>query len=344
MAEIIDLRSDTVTLPTVAMRQAMASAELGDDVYREDPSVNRLEARAAELLGKEAALFVPSGTMANQIALLCQCERGDEVITGEGNHLMAFESGAGPALAGVGFAVVGRGGLFEPAEMRAAIRPREYHYPRSRLVALENTHNRAGGRVFPQDWVVTIARSAREYGLAVHLDGARIWNASVAAGVSPAALAAPADTVSACFSKGLGAPVGSVLAGSGETLLRARRYRKMLGGGMRQAGVLAAAALYALDHHRERLREDHDNARLLAEALAQFPGVRCAVRDVETNIVNFDLPGRDAARFASAAAAHGVRLNATGPERLRAVTHLGVERADVQSAVERLQRALNTLP
>jgi threonine aldolase len=292
-----------------------------------------LQQRAAELLGKEAALFVPTGTMANQIALLCHCQRGDEVLTGEGNHCMLYESGAGPAWAGVGFAVVGKGGLFGVDEFVAAIKPTEYHFPRSRLVALENTHNRAGGRVFPQADVLAIAQAAHSRGLAVHLDGARIWNAAAATGRSPAELAAPADTVSACFSKGLGAPVGSVLAGGRELIARAHRFRKMLGGGMRQSGVLAAAALYALDQHLPRLHLDHAHARLLAEGLSRIDGVVCAVERVETNIVNFDVPRLDAARFAAAAARAGVRLNAIAPTRLRAVTHFEITRADVAAAL-----------
>jgi threonine aldolase len=343
MPDFIDLRSDTVTKPSPAMRQAMAAAEVGDDVYGEDPSVRRLEERAAELLGKEAALFVPSGTMANQIALLCHCQRGDEVLVGEGNHCMLYESGAGSAWAGVSFCVVGRGGLFDAEQMRAAIKPGEYHFPRTRLVALENTHNRAGGRVFPQAAVISIGRDAHAAGLAVHLDGARIWNAAAAADRPPAELAAPADTVSACFSKGLGAPVGSVLAGSRELRDRAHRFRKMLGGGMRQAGVLAAAALHALDHHRAGLIDDHRNARTLAEGLSQFRGVACDPDTVETNIVNFDVPGRRAAELAAGIATQGVRINAIGPERLRAVTHLDVSPADIRTALERIARVLPAL-
>jgi threonine aldolase len=338
MASVIDLRSDTVTRPTAGMREAMACAELGDDVYGEDPTVNALQERAAELLGKEAALFVPTGTMANQIALLCHCERGDEVLTGEGNHCMLYESGAGPAWAGVSFHVVGAGGLFTAEEMVQAIKPDEYHYQRSRLVALENTHNRAGGRVFPQAEVTAISQAAHSRGLAVHLDGARIWNAAAATGRKPAELAAPADTVSACFSKGLGAPAGSVLAGSSGLIARARRFRKMLGGGMRQAGVLAAAARYALDRNLTRLGEDHAHARLLADGLCGVRGVRCDPAAVETNIVLFELPGVDAPRFAAEAANARVRLNAVGPSHLRAVTHLDVTRTDVVTAVERLAR------
>jgi threonine aldolase len=343
MSAIIDLRSDTVTRPTAAMREAMACAEVGDDVYGEDPTVHRLQQRAADLLGKEAALFVPSGTMANQIALLCHCQRGDEVLAGEGSHCMLYESGAGPAWAGVGFSVVGTGGLFDADELIAAIKPPEYHFPRTRLVVLENTHNRAGGRVFPQSEVLAIAEAAHTRGLSVHLDGARIWNAAVASGRTPAELGTPADTISACFSKGLGAPVGSVLAGRRELIARAHRFRKMLGGGMRQAGVLAAAALHALDHHLSRLADDHTHARALAEGLNGIRCVSCAPERVETNIVNFDVSGMDAARFAAEAARLDLRLNAIAPTRLRAVTHLEITRADVTTALERFTRVAAAL-
>ncbi len=339
MTDPIDLRSDTVTRPTLAMREAMARAEVGDDVYGEDPTVQRLQERVAALLGKEAALFVPTGTMANQIALLCHCERGDEVLVGEGAHCMLYESGAGSAWAGVNFAVVGRGGTFTAAECANAIKPAEYHFPRTRLVALENTHNRGGGRVFPQVDAIAIAELAHARGLRVHLDGARIWNAAAATGQSPAVLAAPADSVSACFSKGLGAPTGSVICGTREFVARAHRFRKMLGGGMRQSGVLAAAGLYALDHHLPRIGDDHAHARLLAERLAVVDGIACHAHAVESNIVNFDLPGRDAARFAAIAARRGVRVNAIAPDRVRAVTHLDVSRTDVEAAADRLAAA-----
>ncbi|MDD9932646.1 MAG: low-specificity L-threonine aldolase [Myxococcales bacterium] len=339
MSSAIDLRSDTVTRPTAAMREAIARAEVGDDVYGEDPTVNRLQERAAELLGKECALFVPTGTMANQIALMLHCDRGDAVLVGEGAHCMLYESGAGPAWAGVSFQVVGAGGLYDAGALEAALHPpSDYHYPRSRLVALENTHNRAGGRVFPQRDVVAIAELARSRRLALHLDGARIWNASQATGRSPAELAACCDTVSACFSKGLGAPVGSVIAGTAEAMGRARRLRKMLGGGMRQAGVLAAAASYALEHHRVRLAEDHDNAKRLAAGVAELPGVRCEVAETETNIVNFDLD--DAGAFVKRAAARGVLVNATGPTRVRAVTHLDVSASDIDRALAVLAELL----
>lgn len=337
MAAPIDLRSDTVTKPTAAMRRAMAEADVGDDVYGEDPTARRLEERAAEILGKEAALFVPSGTMANQIALLVHCRPGDEVIIGKGAHLYFYEGGAGGAWAGVQFVETGEGGLFDAADVDAAAKPRAYYLPRTRLVAIENTHNRAGGRVFPQAAVDRVAARARALGLGVHLDGARIWNAAVATGLSERELCAPADTVSACFSKGLGAPIGSVIASSRERIDEARRFRRMLGGAMRQVGVLCAAALHALEHHRERLAEDHENARLLAAGLAELPGIACDPRAVESNIVLFDVEG-DGEAFAARAASAGVSISAIGPRRIRAVTHLDVSRANIVAAVEAIAR------
>jgi len=332
----IDLRSDTVTRPTDAMRRAMAEAEVGDDVYGEDPSARRLEERAAEVLGTEAALFTPTGTMANQIALLVHCRPGEEVVVGEGAHVFFYEGGAGGAWAGVQFLEVGEGGLFDADAMEAAIKPDLYFLAHTRLVAIENTHNRGGGRVFPQDDVVAIAERARARGLGVHLDGARIWNAAVATGRRVAELCAPADTVAACFSKGLGAPVGSVFAGSREHVEVGRRYRRMLGGAMRQVGVLCAAALYARDHHLERLAEDHDNSQVLARGLDAVDGLSCDAASVETNIVNFDVASGDAAGLVRRAGEAGVLLNAIGPARVRAVTHLDVSRADVERAVDLL--------
>ena len=334
----IDLRSDTLTMPTEAMRRAMAAAELGDDVYGEDPTVRRLEERAAEALGKESALYTPTGTMANQIALLVHCRPGDEVIVGEGAHVFFYEGGAGGAFAGVQFLEAGSGGLFTADELEGCIKPDYYFLARTRLVAIENTHNRAGGRVFPQSDVEAIAQRAKARGMSVHLDGARIWNASVASDATPAALAAPADTVSACFSKGLGAPVGSVIAGSREHVDLARRYRRMLGGGMRQAGVIAAGALYALEHHVERLAEDHEHARVLARGLAGADGLRCDVAAVETNIVAFEVETGTADAFVARAESAGVLLHALGPKRIRAVTHLGIERDDIARAVTILSR------
>jgi len=319
------------------MRQAMASAEVGDDVYGEDPSALRLEARTAELLGKEAALFVSSGTMANQLALLVHCRRGDEVIVGQGAHCKEYESGAGAAWAGVQFAEAGRGGTFTADEMAAVVRARADWLPRTSLVALENTHNRGGGKVFPQHDVLVIAESARSLGLRVHLDGARLWNASAATGLSPAALALPFDTVSVCFSKGLGAPVGSAIAGSREHVAHARRLRKMLGGGMRQVGVLCAAASFALAEQRERLVEDHVHAKRLALRVAETPGYTLDPAHVETNVVIFDTV-RPAEQVVRDAASAGVLVSAFGPHRVRAVTHLDVSADDVEEAAAVLAR------
>ncbi|XXX80027.1 low-specificity L-threonine aldolase [Sorangium sp. So ce134] len=346
---MIDLRSDTVTRPTAAMRAAMAAAEVGDDVYREDPTVRRLEERVAELTGKEAALFVPSGTMGNQLALLCHTQRGDEVIAGEGAHCAFYESGAASAWSGVQFAFAGRGGLFTAADVEDAIKPPQYTQPRTRVVAIENTHNRAGGRIFPQDDVLAIAEVARAHGLALHLDGARLWNAAVASGRTVAELAAPFDTVSVCFSKGLGAPVGSALCGSADVVRAALRFRKMLGGGMRQAGVLAAAALHALAHHQGRLAEDHEAARAIARAMrdaahrAAGPAAAAppaTIEEPETNILYVDAPGIPAERLVDAARRRGVLIGATGRSTVRAVTHLDVAPAEVAPAASALAEAL----
>jgi threonine aldolase len=335
---VFDLRSDTVTRPGRAMREAMANAPVGDDVYGEDPTVIALERRVAELLGKDGALFVPSGTMSNQIALLVHTKPGDEVVIGEGAHVAFYESGAGAALAGVQFAQAGAGGLFDADELSAVVKPKADYHPRTSLVCLENTHNRAGGRIFPQPTLEAVVQRAREHGLSAHLDGARLWHAALATGVPEAEIARPFDTVSVCFSKGLGAPVGSALVGSRELVKAARRYRKMLGGGMRQAGILAAGALFALEHQRQRLSLDHEAATALAAVLAQLPGVR--VVPPETNIVSVTIPGLGAERVVAAARTRGVLVNATGPHSLRAVTHLDLSPADVARAAERLCDAI----
>ncbi|MGH7030145.1 MAG: threonine aldolase family protein, partial [Stellaceae bacterium] len=288
--ERIDLRSDTVTLPSPGMRQAMASAPVGDDQYGEDPSVNRLEQRIAELLGKEAALFVPSGTMANQIGLKVLTRPGDEVVLGQEAHIVWHESGAGAANSGVQFAPVGNGGLFTSADLRAAYKPPGHVvFPPTTLVAIENTHNRGGGVVFPQAEIAAICATARELGLKSYLDGARLFNAAAAGGRSLAELAASFDLVSVALSKGLGCPVGSLIAGGRTEIARAHRARRMFGGAMRQAGILAAAGLWALDHNLDRLAEDHANARLLAERLAGLPGVELDLATVQSNIVIFHM-------------------------------------------------------
>ena len=340
-AGAIDLRSDTVTKPGAALREAMANAPVGDDVYGEDPSVIALEERVADRLGKEAALFVPSGTMSNQIALLVHTRPGDEVIIGEGAHLAFYESGAGAALAGVQFATAGSGGLFDADELAAVVKPRQDYHPRTSLVCVENTHNRAGGRVFPHAQALAIRERARSFGLATHLDGARLWHAAIACGMLEAELAAPFDSVSVCFSKGLGAPVGSALVASRSFVQSARRYRKMLGGGMRQAGILAAGALFALDQQCARLALDHASARTFGELLAREPGVR--VTPPETNIVLVHVPALDAARVAAAERVRGALLNATGPHTLRAVTHLDVGLPDIARAAELLADAIRSV-
>jgi threonine aldolase len=281
----VDLRSDTVTQPTPPMREAMARAEVGDDVFGDDPSVNALEAETAALLGKEAAVFVPSGTMANQLAIRSQTEPGDEILVEANAHIYYYEGGGPAALSGVMCrCLAGERGVFSGAAVTAALRPSDQHFPRTRLVCLENTHNRGGGKVWPLQQMQEVAAVARHHGLRLHLDGARLWNAAIASSMAESAIAAPFDTVSVCYSKGLGAPVGSALAGPKDVIARARRFRKMFGGGMRQAGVLAAAALYALHHHRVRLAEDHANARLLAAGLSKINGLTLAPAETPTTI------------------------------------------------------------
>ena len=294
----IDFRSDTITKPTDGMRRAMAEAVVGDDVFGDDPTVNELERATAELLYKPAAVFMPSGTMTNQVALRAHTEPGDEVLIEAEAHMYYYEAGGPAALSGVMCRLLaGRRGIFSADEMRAALRPENLHYPRTKLVCVENTHNRGGGSVWPIEQVAEVAAAAREAGLKLHMDGARLWNASAATGVSEADYAKHFDSVSVCFSKGLGAPVGSALVGDEEFIARARRFRKMFGGGMRQAGIIAAGALYALQNHRERLAEDHANARKLAEALAEMDGIELDPADVETNIVMFRVTSMPAAEL-----------------------------------------------
>lgn len=341
---MIDLRSDTVTKPSPAMLEAMTKAELGDDVFGEDPTVHALEEEVADITGKEAALFVTSGTMGNQLAIALHTKPGDEVICGDGAHTVWYESGAGPALSGVQFAIAGSGGLFNVEDLLAAIKPRAYWCPRTSLVCVENTHNRAGGRVFPQKDILGLASKARENSLALHLDGARIWNASAVTQKTVERLAAPFDTVSVCFSKGLGAPVGSALCGMKPQIEAARRLRKMWGGGMRQSGILAAAALYALKNNRERLTEDHQNAKRFAEAVMKSPRIKVDLERIETNLVNVDLQGVAGEAVVAAAKTKGVLIHATGPHRLRAVFHLDVKSDDVQKAADLLVEAVASLP
>jgi threonine aldolase len=339
----IDLRSDTVTSPSSGMRQAMAAAPVGDDQYGEDPSVNRLQERIAELLGKEAALFLPSGTMANQIGLKILTRPGDDVVVGEEAHIVWHESGAASANSGVQFTVVGRGGLFTTADLRDAYKPPGHIvFPPTTLVAIENTHNRGGGVVFPQTDAVAICALARELGLASYLDGARLFNAAAASGHSLAELAAPFDFVSVALSKGLGCPVGSLIAGRYAGIVRARRARRMFGGAMRQSGILAAAGLYALDHNLARLVEDHVDAKILAERLAGLRGVRLDLATVQSNIVIFRMEegAPDAATIVARAQEAGVLVSAFGERTVRAVTHIDVSRDQCRRAADLLAQVI----
>jgi len=333
----IDLRSDTVTLPSPAMRKAMAEAPVGDDQYGEDPTVNRLQERIAELLGKEAALFSPSGTMANQIALKVLTRPGDDVLVGEESHIVWHESGAAAANSGVQFTVIGKGGLFTAAELRAACKPPGHVvFPPTTLVAVENTHNRGGGVIFPQGEATAICAAARELGLATYLDGARLFNAAAATHATLAELAAPFDLVSVALSKGLGCPVGSLIAGSGTSITRAVRARRMFGGALRQAGIIAAAGLYALDHNLARLPEDHANTRIIAERIAGLRGVRLDLATVQSNIVIFRLDDTmpDAATVMARARERGVLVAAFAARTVRATTHLDVTSEQCKRAGE----------
>lgn len=333
----IDLRSDTVTKPTAGMRAAMAAAEVDDDVIDVDPTVKLLQDKTAALLGKEAAIFMPSGTMTNQVALRVHCKPGDEFICEAGCHVYYYEQGGFAQLSGlVARTVIGEGGVLKVSQLEGLLRPDNEHFVRTRLVTLENTHNRGAGRVLPQEDVVEICDWAHENGLKTHLDGARFWNAAVASGVSLATLAAPFDTVSVCFSKGLGAPVGSCLVGPKTAIAEARRHRKLFGGGMRQAGILAAAAVYALDHHLDRLAEDHANAKLLAEIISKSPWLKLMPSQIDTNMVIFQLhPSVGAApAFVTRLEREGVRTLATSASQVRLVTHLDVSRAECARAAE----------
>ena len=345
--QVVDLRSDTVTRPTPAMRAAMAGAEVGDDVLGEDPTVNALQRRTAELLGKEAALFVPTGTMANQMAIGVHAGPGDELLCERSAHVYVWEGGGIARLWGVTARPLdGVGGLLRPADLADKVRPDDGHYVRTRLVCLENTHNRGGGRAHPIEQVAAISARARGQGLAVHLDGARLMNAVVASGVPAAVWAGHFDTVSVCFSKGLGAPVGSALAGSAESIRKAHRLRKVLGGGMRQAGVIAAAALFALDHHVDRLADDHRNARTLADAVEDTDGLRLESGPVETNLVWIEVDPAlgTALDVAARLREDGILVSALGPQVLRACTHLDVSGEQVERAADCLRALTRAAP
>lgn len=332
----IDLRSDTVTKPTPGMREAIATAEVGDDVLGDDPSVNRLEQVAAELLGKQAAVLVPSGTMGNQAALHPFLRPGDVVLAGEGAHVLWYESGAAAAISGAQIQTLGRGGLFDGSDVRAAVHPDDEHFAPTRAVCLENTHNRSGGRIFPLDRIKDVAAAAREHGLHLHLDGARLFNAVVATGTPANVWAEPFDTVTFCLSKGLGAPVGSVVCASAVAIREIHRARKRFGGGMRQVGILAAAGLYALEHHVDRLAEDHANARRLAAGLEAMD-FRIDPAP-ETNMVMFEVA--DPAGFREALLRRDVWINPMGTGRFRAVLHLDVSAADVDAALAAIEEVV----
>ena len=339
----IDLRSDTVTKPTEAMREAMARAHVGDDVQEGDPTVRALEARVAAILGKEAAIYVPSGTMANLLAIKTQTQPGDEIVVHEQAHIYHWETGGYAAIAGCSIRMVpGERGVFTPQTLRRAMRFEDQHCPPTTFVSIENTHNKGGGHAWPLEAIDALAEEARALGLRFHVDGARLWNAHVASGQPLARLVRDADSVSVCFSKGLGAPVGSALAGDARTIALARRWRKMLGGSMRQAGIIAAGAMHALDHHIERLAEDHANARLLAETIRTCPGMALDPIEVETNIVfariapdqPIETQNQLADEFCEALAAEGVGILSEGDGRVRAVFHMGISQEQVRTAAQ----------
>jgi threonine aldolase len=343
MKDFIDLRSDTVTKPTAAMRKVMAEAEVGDDVYGEDPTVNALQEKVAKLLGKESAIFVPTGTMANQLAIRAHTQPGDEVIIEATSHAYTFEGGAGAALSGVqAYTLRGERGILDASQIEAAIRPSDHHYAITRLVAIENTHNRGGGSIYPIERMRGIYQLAKSKGLAVHLDGARLWNASAATGIRPHEYAQYADSVSVCLSKGLGAPVGSLVAGSKIFIDRVHRFRKMFGGGMRQVGILAAAGIYAIDRHFERLAEDHENAKRLALGLKEIKGISIDQEPVETNIIIFNVSGtgKTPAQVRDAMKREKVLMNAVSPSQIRLLTHLDVTREDIETALKAFRKVL----
>lgn len=344
---MLDLRSDTVTLPSPAMRTAMAQAELGDDVYGEDPTVNRLEELAAEMVGKEAALLVSSGTMGNLTALLTHGVRGQRVIVGSESHIFHYEAGGASALGGLMYHPVANvpDGTLEPEALSAALGwPEDLHRAPTGLICLENTHNRCGGTVLPAEYLASIHSLAHQHNVLLHLDGARIFNAAVALGTDVRTLTAHVDTVQFCLSKGLAAPVGSILAGPRDVIDRARRVRKMLGGGMRQAGIIAAAGIIALTAMVERLAEDHASAQTLAQGLATIPGIVLDPGRVQTNIVIFALDDThmQAPQFALALREHQIMMDAMGRQRMRAVTHYGITADDIQQVLKAVQAVMQT--
>ena len=342
LERVIDLRSDTVTRPSEGMREAMALAPVGDDVYGEDPSVNELETFAADMVGKEASLFVPSGTMANLISQLVHSRRGDEVILGQDSHCMLYEAGAGAAIAGVQYHVIPGDGRFTAEQLEELIKERTLHTPGTGAVWIENTHNMGGGLVFPLAEIRRIAVLCRSRRVPLHMDGARVWNAGVAGGVGVREIAAEVDSLSFCLSKGLGAPVGSMLCGSSEFVENAKRLRKRLGGAMRQAGIIAAAGLYALQNNVDRLFQDHFNAKRLAGGLANVAGIDIKAKSVETNIVMATIRSGwgTGASLQAAAREKGVLFHALDKQRIRLVTHLDVSTVDIDRAVKAIKASV----
>lgn len=344
---MIDLRSDTVTRPTPEMRQAIATAEVGDALIDVDPTVDRLEKTTAEILGKEAAIFMPSGSMTNQIAIRIHCDRGTEFICDDNSHVYNYEQAAFAQLSGVvARTVPSHHGVIELDQVRGLIRPISVNFVRTKLICLENTHNRTGGRIFPQKKIVAICNWAHENGLVTHVDGARLWNAAVATGLSEAELAAPFDSVSVCFSKGLGAPVGSILAGSRDFISEAHRARKLFGGAMRQSGILAAGALHALHHHRSRLAEDHHHAQILGEAIRQCEPLSIIGEDIHTNIVAVAVAPSwgTAAQFVQSLKQNGIDCFAFSPQSIRLVTHLDISADQIRQACEIFRRVAEQSP
>lgn len=343
---IIDLRSDTVTRPTPEMRAVMAAAEVGDDVFNDDPTVNLLQDSLAAMLGKEAALFVPSGTMSNQICVRAHTQPGDELLCESTCHIYNYEAGGPAVLSGVMCRTIeGDYGVLDVCQLEDKVRPDNEHLVRTRLVCLENTHNRGGGRVYPIEKIRAISQWAHANGLVMHLDGARLWNAIVRSGIEAAEWAKPFDSVSVCFSKGLGAPLGSALVGPRSFVAKARRIRKLFGGGMRQVGVVASAALYAIKHHVARLADDHRNAQLIAEAIAATPGLRLDPPAVETNLIWFEVdPDLGTAKdIANALKQQGVLVHTSGPQTLRACTHLDVSAQQAERAAYTIKKSVPQL-
>lgn len=341
---IVEMRSDTMTKPSPGMRAAIAAAEVGDDMVGEDPTVNRLEARMAELLGKEAAVFACSGTQSNQMGVWTHCHSGDELLIEQTGHIANFEAGAPAALSGVSVRrLAGDGGLLDLDRLQGALRPPNQHFSPTRLLCVENSTNLGGGRTYPLEQLARVCSWAREHDLKVHLDGARLFNACVARNYSAADVARHLDTVSICFSKGLGCPMGSILVGSAEDITRARRARKLFGGALRQAGIVAAAALYAIEHNIDRMAEDHANALVFAERIAEIDGIVLDPERVETNLVFFEVEPAygTAAQLSAALRSRGVKINPTGAQQLRGCTHLDVDREGVLRAAQAIQECLS---